>query len=109
MDTIEKTRKSQVNGGKILRIDEIENFLLGNYEIRINVITNTIEKRPKGTNDAFYPVNENDLKYQLLKSGYSRFDGELKALWVLQSFQSLTLSKNTLRVYPNGINHNPTI
>lgn len=71
---------NQNNRSKILKIDEIENYLLGNYEIRINVITNTIEKRTKGTKEAFEPINENDLKYELLKKGYSRFDGELKAL-----------------------------
>lgn len=70
----------QVNGKKTLKIDEIEGYLLGNYEIRINIITNTIEKRTKDTKEPFEPINENDLKYELLKKGHSRFDGELKAI-----------------------------
>jgi hypothetical protein len=46
----------------------------------MNIITNTIEKRPKGSKDAFLQVNDNDLKYELYKAGFTRFDGELKAI-----------------------------
>jgi predicted P-loop ATPase len=62
------------------KIDEIETYLLKKYEIRINIITNTIEKRQKGSKEPFEPINENDLKYGLYKAGYSRFDGELKTI-----------------------------
>jgi predicted P-loop ATPase len=65
---------------KAFKIDEIEAFLSSNYEMRINIITNTIEKRPKGNIDPFEAINENDLKYALLKKGHSRFDTELKAI-----------------------------
>ncbi len=71
---------NQGSSNKSYKIDEIERFLLETYEIRINIITNTIEKRAKGTSDSFEPINENDLKYALLKKGYTRFDGELKAI-----------------------------
>jgi predicted P-loop ATPase len=71
---------TQQEKGKTKRIDEIERFILSSNEIRINIITNTIEKRPKGTKEAFLPVNDNDLKYELYKAGFSRFDGELKAI-----------------------------
>ncbi|MCP1384049.1 virulence-associated E family protein [Runella salmonicolor] len=76
----QKFDNQKVNTRKALKIDEIEGHLLGNYDIRINVITNTIEKRAKDTKDSFEPINENDLKYELLKNGYTRFDGELKAI-----------------------------
>ena len=65
---------------KAIRIDEIENFLLNTYEIRINVITNNIEKRPKSSNEPFTAINDAQLKYELFKAGYSKFDGELRAL-----------------------------
>jgi predicted P-loop ATPase len=65
---------------KKLKINEIEDYLLKKYEIRINIITNTIEKRSKGTNEPFEPINESDLKYGLYKAGYSRFDSELKTI-----------------------------
>jgi predicted P-loop ATPase len=68
------------SGKKAYKIDEIETFLSSNYEMRINIITNTIEKRPKGNIDPFEAINENDLKYALLKKGHSRFDTELKAI-----------------------------
>ncbi|WP_273215633.1 VapE domain-containing protein [Runella zeae] len=86
---------------KILRIDEIENYLSDKYEIRINVITNTIEKRLKNTTESFEPVNENDLKYELLKAGHTRFDGELKAL--LGS--SVIAKYDPLREYFEGLPH----
>ena len=72
--------ESKPNNGKILRIDEIEGYLLGRYDVRINIITNTIEKRKKETVEPYEPINESDLKYELFKAGFSRFDGELKSL-----------------------------
>lgn len=62
------------------KIDEIEGYLLDKYQVRINIITNTIEKRPRGSQEPFEPINDNDLKYELYKAGYDRFDGPLKAM-----------------------------
>ncbi|MEI7584428.1 VapE domain-containing protein [Runella sp.] len=78
MTNVTTTNNSGKN--KAWKIDEIEEFLSSNYEMRINIITNTIEKRPKGNIDPFEAINENDLKYALLKKGHSRFDTELKAI-----------------------------
>jgi len=75
-----KIIEKQGNSRKLSRIDEIEDFILNRYEIRINIITNTIEKRQKSTQDEFEPINDSDLKYELYKAGFSRFDGELKAI-----------------------------
>ena len=75
-----QTTDSKQVKGKILKIDEIEHFLLSRYEVRINIITNTLESRPKKSKEPFEPINESDLKYSLFKAGYSRFDGELKAI-----------------------------
>lgn len=66
--------------GKINKIDELENFLLGKYEVRVNIITNTIEKRQKGSKAPFEPINESDLKYKLYKAGFDKFDGQLKSI-----------------------------
>jgi predicted P-loop ATPase len=74
------TTTNNLGKNKAFKIDEIEAFLSSNYEMRINIITNTIEKRPKGNIDPFEAINENDLKYALLKKGHSRFDTELKAI-----------------------------
>ena len=80
----ETAKNSEIDKGgttrKPSKIDEIENFLLNNYEVRINVITNTIEKRPKTSNEPFTAINDTQLKYELFKAGYTKFDGELKAL-----------------------------
>lgn len=62
------------------KISELQSYLLGQYDIRTNIITNTIEKRPKATDEPFTGINEADLKYDLYMAGYSRFDGELKAI-----------------------------
>ncbi|AXE17890.1 hypothetical protein DR864_09180 [Runella rosea] len=76
---METTKKQKVKG-KTLRINEIEDFLLGTNEIRINVITNTVEARPKGRKEPFAPINQADLSYNIMKAGYTRFDSELKAI-----------------------------
>lgn len=66
--------------GSVLRIDKIRNHLFETYDIRINIITNTIEARPKGTQVSFEPLNESDLKYELFTLGFTRFDSELRAI-----------------------------
>ncbi len=65
---------------KKLGINEIEDFLFGQFDIRVNIINNALEKRSKGSTQPFEPINESDLKYQLFKAGHSKFDSELKAI-----------------------------
>ena len=65
---------------KQLRINEIEGFLFGRFEVRVNIINNSLESRLKGSTEPFEPINESDLKYKLFKEGFSKFDGELKAI-----------------------------
>ena len=62
------------------KILEIQGYLLEKYQVRINIITNTIEKRSKGSKEPFEPINDSDLKYELYKANFGRFDGELKAI-----------------------------
>lgn len=75
-----KNTDSEQGSDNIPRIKKIENYLFRRYDVRINIITNTIEKRAIKTADPFEPINESDLRYELFNAGYTRFDGELKAL-----------------------------
>jgi predicted P-loop ATPase len=71
--------KAKIVGGKVYRIDEIENYLFTKYDIRINVITNAIEFKLKDSK-TYETISDSDLRHDLYKSGFSKFDGELKAI-----------------------------
>lgn len=102
---MENTDSKQVNGRKSLRIDEIEKFLLGRYDVRINVITNSIEKRPKDSQKPFEPINDSELKYELFKAGFSKFDGELKALLGSSMIQKYDPFKAYFEALPKHTNN----
>ena len=84
---------------KIPRINEIENYLLGRYDIRINVITNTIESKPKAET-TYNQVSEMELKYELYKEGQSKFDGELKAILGSKAIQKFDPIKEYFETLP---------
>jgi predicted P-loop ATPase len=79
IQTIE-VKKDSKTYDKVPKIQQLEDFINERYDLRINVITNQLESKPKGSNDPYTIFNDSDLRVQLYKKNIGRFDGELKAL-----------------------------
>ena len=82
----------------IPRITQVENHLLARYDIRINLINNTIEAKLK-SETAYQEISEMELKYDLYKH-FTKFDGELKAILGSKATQKFDPIKEYFETLP---------
>ncbi len=85
MEQLAKNQTTEANNDsksyiKTPKIKQLQDFIDEHYDLRINVITNQLESKPKGSNEPYSIFQDSDLRVQLYQKGIGRFDGELKAL-----------------------------
>ncbi len=76
-----KSKNDNKSYDKKPKIKQLQDFINDRYELRINVITNQLESKPKGSNEPYSIFQDSDLWVQIYEKGIGKFDGELKALF----------------------------
>lgn len=66
--------------GEKSKIMRIKDFLFNRYDIRFNTVSNQIEGKPKGSNEPYEVINENDLLCELYEARFSKPKEEFKIL-----------------------------
>jgi predicted P-loop ATPase len=96
---------SNKNNGESTKIARLENYLNKKYDLRINEITNDLEGKLK-KDEGFEPLNINDLHYELLHAGFTRFKEDLGTLFASSKLERFDPFKDYFESLPkyNPIN-----
>jgi len=73
-----RTPKSPARKSKI---DQVLEYLKVRYDLRINIVTDSIEWRKKGSTDNYELCNLNQLLYELLSYGFTKVKEELNVIF----------------------------
>jgi predicted P-loop ATPase len=76
-----KSPKNEKASGRKSKIDLVLEYLNARFDLRVNVVTDSIEWRKKGSKDKFEICNQNQLLYQLLSYGFTKVKEEMNVIF----------------------------